>query len=46
MIPGIKEYLAEWTKNGTFGNEGYLVDKGLIPLPPRPRRKLRPEPPI
>ena len=33
VIPGIKEYLGEWTKAGTFGNEGYLVDKGLIPLP-------------
>ncbi len=33
VIPGIKEYLAEWTKGSTFGNEGYLVDKGLIPLP-------------
>ena len=33
VIPGIKEFLAEWTKTSTFGNEGYLVDKGLIPLP-------------
>ena len=33
VIPGIKEFLGEWTKAGTFGNEGYLVDKGLIPLP-------------
>ena len=33
VIPGIKEFMAEWTKTSTFGNEGYLVDKGLIPLP-------------
>ncbi len=33
VIPGIQEYLLEWTKTSTFGNEGYLVDKGLIPLP-------------
>ena len=33
VIPGIQEYLGEWTKASTFGNEGYLVDKGLIPLP-------------
>ena len=33
VIPGIQEYLVEWTKASTFGNEGYLVDKGLIPLP-------------
>ncbi|MFT5511358.1 MAG: phosphate transport system substrate-binding protein [Hyphomicrobiaceae bacterium] len=32
VIPGIKEYLAEWTANATFGGDGYLVDKGLIPL--------------
>jgi phosphate transport system substrate-binding protein len=33
IIPGLKEYLAEWTANGTFGEDGYLIDKGLIPLP-------------
>ena len=33
VVPGIKEYLAEWTAASTFGNDGYLVDKGLIPLP-------------
>lgn len=33
IIPGIKEYLAEWTANGTFGDDGYLIEKGLIPLP-------------
>ncbi len=33
VIPGMKEFLAEWTREGTFGEEGYLVDKGLIPLP-------------
>lgn len=33
VIPGIKEYIAEWTADSTFGEDGYLVDKGLIPLP-------------
>ena len=33
VIPGIKEYLSEWTADATFGEDGYLVDKGLIPLP-------------
>lgn len=33
VIPGMKEFLAEWTREGTFGDEGYLVEKGLIPLP-------------
>ena len=32
-IPGIKEYVAEFTSERAFGPDGYLVDKGLIPLP-------------
>ena len=41
VIPGIQEYLAEWTKGSTFGNEGYLVDKGLIPLPAAGRKEAK-----
>lgn len=33
VIPGIQEFVREWTKDATFGEEGYLVDKGLIPMP-------------
>jgi phosphate transport system substrate-binding protein len=33
MIPGIKEYLAEFTSDSAWGEFGYLADKGLIPLP-------------
>lgn len=33
VIPGINEFVREWTKEATFGEEGYLVEKGLIPLP-------------
>jgi len=32
-IPGIREYLAEFTRDKAWGDEGYLVDKGLIPMP-------------
>jgi phosphate transport system substrate-binding protein len=32
-IPGIEEYVAEFTSDGAWGPEGYLSDKGLIPLP-------------
>ena len=32
-VPGITEFLAEWDKEGTWGDEGYLTDKGLIPMP-------------
>ena len=33
VIPGIQEFVAEFTNEGTWGEDGYLVDKGLIPLP-------------
>ncbi|MEO0618853.1 MAG: substrate-binding domain-containing protein [Pseudomonadota bacterium] len=33
VIPGLQEYAQEWVADGTFGDEGYLVEKGLIPLP-------------
>lgn len=32
MVPGIQEFLAEFTNENTWGDEGYLTDKGLIPL--------------
>lgn len=32
-IPGIAEYLAEFTSDRAMGEEGYLADRGLIPLP-------------
>jgi len=32
-IPGIREYVAEFTSDKAWGPEGYLADKGLIPLP-------------
>ena len=32
-VPGIKEYLAEFTAEKTWGDEGYLTDKGMIPMP-------------
>ncbi len=31
-IPGIREYLAEFISERAVGEEGYLTDKGLIPL--------------
>ncbi len=33
VIPGIEEYAAEFTSDAAAGEEGYLADKGLIPLP-------------
>ena len=31
-IPGLKEYLAEFTSDAAAGPEGYLAEKGLIPM--------------
>ena len=31
-VPGISEYLAEFTSEQAWGEDGYLVDKGMIPL--------------
>lgn len=32
VIPGVTEYLAEFTNERAFGEEGYLTEKGMIPL--------------
>jgi phosphate transport system substrate-binding protein len=41
VIPGLAEFLAEFTKESTFGPEGYLADHGLIPLPNAERQSVR-----
>ena len=40
-VPGILEYVAEFTSEKAFGEDGYLLDKGLIPLPSSERQKYR-----
>ena len=40
-VPGIKEFLEEFTSENAFGDEGYLVDKGLIPLLEGEREAIR-----
>ena len=40
VIPGIKEYVTEFTSEGTWGPDGYLADKGLIPLPEDMREEM------
>jgi phosphate transport system substrate-binding protein len=39
QIPGIEEYIAEFTSDEAWGDEGYLAEKGLIPLPEAERAK-------
>ena len=33
VVPGIMEYAAEFVSEDSSGDEGYLTEKGLIPLP-------------
>jgi ABC-type phosphate transport system, periplasmic component len=40
VIPGIKEYLTEFTSEKAWGPEGYLTEKGLIPMPDAERKKM------
>ena len=41
VIPGLSEYLDEFCSEKAWGDEGYLVDKGLIPMPADERAKFR-----
>lgn len=40
MIPGIEEYIAEFTSERAWGDEGYLTKKGFIPLPEYERKTV------
>jgi phosphate transport system substrate-binding protein len=37
LIPGIQEYVKEFTSDSAWGDFGYLSEKGLIPLPEKER---------
>jgi phosphate transport system substrate-binding protein len=39
VIPGMKEYLAEFTSEKAWGDDGYLAEKGLIPMPEAEREQ-------
>jgi phosphate transport system substrate-binding protein len=40
-IPGMVEYVTEFTSDAAMGEDGYLADKGLIPLPEKMRNEVR-----
>ena len=40
QIPGIEGYLAEFTSDRAWGEDGYLTDKGLIPMPDEERMRF------
>lgn len=39
VVPGIKEYMVEWTKH--WGEEGILTDSGMIPMGADERKKYK-----
>lgn len=41
VVPGIREYAAEFLSDAATGEDGYLVDKGLIPLPQERHDQMR-----
>jgi phosphate transport system substrate-binding protein len=40
VIPGMKEFIAEYVSDKAMGDEGYLANKGLIPLPADQRKQV------
>jgi len=40
-VPGMREYIAEFTSERAIGDEGYVTEKGLIPEPKAEREKSR-----
>ncbi len=41
VVPGIRAYLTEFTSERSLGDEGYLADKGMVPLGADMRNNLR-----
>lgn len=39
VIPGIKDYLVEFSSEKAWGTDGYLAGKGMIPMPDDERKK-------
>lgn len=39
-VPGIPEYVAEFTSEEAWGDDGYLTEKGLIPLAEEKRKQM------
>ena len=40
VIPGMKEYLSEFTSEKCWGDDGYLSERGLIPMPAKERKQF------
>ena len=40
-VPGMVEFITEFTDERAWGPDGYLADRGLIPMPPDERERIR-----
>lgn len=40
VVPGIEGYLAEFTSEKAWGDDGYLAEKGMIPMPAPLRKQV------
>jgi phosphate transport system substrate-binding protein len=40
VIPGIREYLAEFSSEKAWGKDGYLAERGMIPMPDAERKQF------
>ncbi len=40
-VPGLREFIAEFMSDRASGEDGYLADRGLIPLPDEEREAVR-----
>jgi len=41
LIPGIKEFISEFTSERAWGDDGYLIDKGMIPMSNEERSQFK-----
>jgi phosphate transport system substrate-binding protein len=41
VVPGLQEYLNEFIAEDAIGNDGYLLDAGLVPLADAKRARLQ-----
>lgn len=41
LVPGMEEFIREFTEERTWGPDGYLSDRGLIPMPDSERDEYR-----
>jgi phosphate transport system substrate-binding protein len=40
VIPGLRGFLKEFTSERAWGDEGYLSERGLIPMPAAERKSV------